>query len=99
MPEQRDASTGAPLQMVDLIRKMRDGRDLDENEIGFIVEGAAKESIPIEQLSAWLMAAWMNGLSINETRALAIAMELEPYSESACEACNEKSDVWMCEEN
>jgi pyrimidine-nucleoside phosphorylase len=74
MPEQRDASTGAPLQMVDLIRKMRDGRDLDENEIGFIVEGAAKESIPIEQLSAWLMAAWMNGLSINETRALAIAM-------------------------
>ena len=74
MPEQRDASTGAPLQMVDLIRKMRDGHALNEREIGFIVEGAAKESIPIEQLSAWLMAAWMNGLSINETRALAIAM-------------------------
>jgi len=74
MPEQRDASAGTPLQMVDLIRKMRDGQVLDDREIGFIVEGAAKESIPIEQLSAWLMAAWMNGLSINETRALAIAM-------------------------
>ncbi|MBS1806490.1 MAG: thymidine phosphorylase [Acidobacteria bacterium] len=62
------------MQMVDLIRKMRDGNPLDDGEIGFIVDGAAKESIPIEQLSAWLMAAWMNGLSIHETRALAIAM-------------------------
>jgi pyrimidine-nucleoside phosphorylase len=60
--------------MTDLIRKMRDGHALDEREIGFIVEGAARESIPIEQLSAWLMAAWMNGLSLQETRALAIAM-------------------------
>src|SRR3954471_3938692 len=74
MPERRDSSASAPLQMIDLIRKMRDGQALDEHEIGFIVEGAAKESIPIEQLSAWLMAAWMNGLSVNETRALAIAM-------------------------
>jgi pyrimidine-nucleoside phosphorylase len=74
MPEQRDAGAGASLQMVDLIRKMRDGHALNAREIGFIVEGAAKESIPIEQLSAWLMAAWLNGLSIEETRALAIAM-------------------------
>jgi len=74
MPEQRDASAGTSLQMVDLIRKMRDGRALSAREIGFIVEGAAKETIPIEQLSAWLMAAWLNGLSIQETRALAIAM-------------------------
>jgi pyrimidine-nucleoside phosphorylase len=75
MPEHKEAKSGAaPLQMIDLIRKMRDGRALDEHEIGFIVEGAAKETIPIEQLSAWLMAAWMNGLSIEETRALAIAM-------------------------
>lgn len=74
MPEERHAGAGAPLQMVDLIRKMRDGRTLDAHEIAFIVEGAAKESIPIEQLSAWLMAAWLNGLSVEETRALAIAM-------------------------
>ena len=74
MPERRDSSASTPLQMIDLIRKMRDGHALDEREIGFIVEGAARESIPIEQLSAWLMAAWMNGLSLHETRALAIAM-------------------------
>lgn len=74
MPGQRDANAGAPLQMIDLIRKMRDGHSLNDREIGFIVAGAANESIPIEQLSAWLMAAWMNGLSISETRALAIAM-------------------------
>ena len=61
---------GAPLHMIDLIRKKRDGGVLDAREIGFLVAGAASESIPLEQLSAWLMAAWLNGLSIDETRAL-----------------------------
>ncbi len=65
---------GAPLHMIDLIRKKRDGCVLDAREIGFIVAGAATESIPLEQLSAWLMAAWLNGLNIDETRALAVAM-------------------------
>ncbi len=60
--------------MVDLIRKKRDGGVLDAREIEFIVTGTAKESIPLEQLSAWLMAAWLNGLTIEETRALAVAM-------------------------
>ncbi len=65
---------GAPLHMIDLIRKKRDGGVLDAHEIGFIVAGAASETIPLEQLSAWLMAAWLNGLTIDETRALAVAM-------------------------
>ena len=65
---------GAALHMIDLIRKKRDGGVLDAREIEFIVAGAAKESIPIEQLSAWLMAAWLNGLTIEETRSLAVAM-------------------------
>lgn len=60
--------------MIDLIRKKRDGGVLDAREIGFLVAGAANESIPLEQLSAWLMAAWLNGLTIDETRALAVAM-------------------------
>jgi len=38
------------------------------------VTGTASETIPLEQLSAWLMAAWLNGLTIEETRALAVAM-------------------------
>lgn len=65
---------GAALHMIDLIRKKRDGLVLDAREIGFIVAGTASESIPLEQLSAWLMAAWINGLTIEETRALALAM-------------------------
>jgi pyrimidine-nucleoside phosphorylase len=65
---------GAPLHMIDLIRKKRDRGVLDAREIAFIVAGAATESIPLEQLSAWLMAAWLNGLNIDETRALAVAM-------------------------
>src|ERR1700739_321233 len=60
--------------MIDLIRKKRDGGALDDREIGFIVAGAAGETIPLEQLSAWLMAAWLNGVTIDETRALAVAM-------------------------
>ena len=64
---------GAPLHMIDLIRKKRDGGTLDAREIGFLVSGAADESIPKDQLAAWLMAAWIRGLSIDETRALTLA--------------------------
>ncbi len=60
--------------MIDLIRRKRDGEALSENEIAFIARGAAAESIPVEQLAAWLMAAWLRGLSLAETRALTLAM-------------------------
>ena len=67
-------SAAAPLHTVDLIRKKRDGGTLDAREIGFLAAGAASGSIPLEQLSAWLMAAWLRGLSLDETRALTLAM-------------------------
>jgi pyrimidine-nucleoside phosphorylase len=60
--------------MIDLIRKKRDGGALDAREIGFLAAGAADGTIPLEQLSAWLMAAWLRGLSLEETRALTLAM-------------------------
>ncbi len=63
-----------PLHVIDLIRKKRDGLALDAREIAFLVSGAASGSIPLEQLSAWLMAAWLRGLSVDETRALTLAM-------------------------
>jgi pyrimidine-nucleoside phosphorylase len=68
------AKDNAPLHTVDLIRKKRDGGALNAREIEFLVAGAASESIPLEQLSAWLMAAWLNGLTLDETRALTLAM-------------------------
>jgi len=68
------SSASAPLHMIDLIRKKRDGGSLDAREIGFLVTGAANESIPRDQLAAWLMAAWLRGLSLDEARALTLAM-------------------------
>jgi pyrimidine-nucleoside phosphorylase len=64
----------APLHMIDLIIKKRDGHELTQSELGFIAQGAANGTVPLEQLSAWLMAAWIRGLSLNEARALTIAM-------------------------
>jgi thymidine phosphorylase len=67
------AAGASPLHIIDLIRKKRDGVALDAREIGFLVAGATNGSIPLEQLSAWLMAAWLRGLSLDETRALTLA--------------------------
>ncbi|HEX3893580.1 MAG TPA: thymidine phosphorylase [Terracidiphilus sp.] len=63
-----------PLHMIDLIRKKRDGQSLDARELAFLARGAADDSLPVEQLAAWLMAAWMKGLSVQESQALALAM-------------------------
>ncbi|WP_263359399.1 thymidine phosphorylase [Acidicapsa ligni] len=66
--------TAAPMHAIDVIRKKRDRGSLSEAEIRFMVRGAASESIPMEQLSAWLMACWLNGLALEEIRALTVAM-------------------------
>lgn len=62
------------LHAVDLIRKKRDGEALSAEEIRFVVEGAARETIPEEQLSAWLMAVFLRGLSLAELDTLTTAM-------------------------
>ncbi|MGB7547404.1 MAG: thymidine phosphorylase [Terracidiphilus sp.] len=73
-PDQNETNSPTPLHTIDLIRKKRDGGALDARELGFLVAGAANGSIPPEQLAAWLMAAWIRGLSLDETRALTVAM-------------------------
>jgi pyrimidine-nucleoside phosphorylase len=62
------------LHAFDVIRKKRDGEELTDEEIRYIVEGAARETIPEEQLSAWLMAVFLRGLSLRELDALTMAM-------------------------
>ena len=71
MQEDSDVS---PIHTIDLIRTKRDGGSLDPRAINFLVAGAADGTIALEQLSAWLMAAWIRGLSLEETRALTLAM-------------------------
>jgi pyrimidine-nucleoside phosphorylase len=62
------------LHPVDVIRKTRDGEELSAEEIRFFVEGAARETIPEEQLSAWLMAVFLRGLTLTELDTLTTAM-------------------------
>jgi pyrimidine-nucleoside phosphorylase len=69
-----EPSSSAAPHMIDIIRRKRDRAELDAREIAFVASGAANGSIAADQLAAWLMAAWLNGLSLEEIRALTIAM-------------------------
>jgi len=59
---------------VDLIRKKRDGQELSRAEIDDLVAGYTSGKIPDYQISAWLMAAVVRGLSKAETAALTDSM-------------------------
>jgi len=59
---------------VELIRKKRDGKELSREEIEFIVSSYTRNEIPDYQVSAFLMAAFLRGLSRPETAALTSAM-------------------------
>jgi pyrimidine-nucleoside phosphorylase len=62
------------MHAVDLIRKKRDGGVLTDAEIAWLVAGAATNSIPEYQLSAWLMAVCWRGLSPEELHSLTTHM-------------------------
>jgi pyrimidine-nucleoside phosphorylase len=64
----------ARLHTVDLLRQKRDGHPLNAREIQHLISGAVSGAVPPEQLSAWLMASSIHGLSLEETRALTLAM-------------------------
>lgn len=58
------------MRMVDLIQKKRDGLELTDEEIHFIIEGYTNEKIPDYQMSAWMMAVCFQGLNKRETATL-----------------------------
>jgi pyrimidine-nucleoside phosphorylase len=62
------------MRAVDLIRKKRDSGEHSREELHYLVTGYTNGEIPDYQMAAWLMAAWIRGLSPAETAALTEAM-------------------------
>ena len=62
------------MRTVDLIRKKRDGGELTREEIKFLVDGCTSGAVPDYQLSAWLMATLIRGMTRAEIAALTEAM-------------------------
>lgn len=62
------------MQMIEMIEKKRDGQPLTEEEIRYVVEAYTSGDIPDYQVSALLMAIFLNGLTTEETVWLTAAM-------------------------
>src|SRR6478736_5092813 len=60
--------------VTDLIRRKRDGAELQRNEIEFLVNGYTRDAIPDYQMSAWLMAVLLRGMTRAELAALTESM-------------------------
>ncbi len=59
---------------IDVIRKKRDGVELSRDEIESLVNGYTRDDIPDYQVSAWLMAVVLRGMTRAETAVLTDAM-------------------------
>ncbi|QUV95949.1 thymidine phosphorylase [Chloracidobacterium aggregatum] len=59
---------------VELIRHKREGGELSAADIAALVAGYTQGNIPDYQMAAFLMAAFLRGMTIAETRALTEAM-------------------------
>lgn len=62
------------MRMYDIIEKKRDKNELTKQEIDFFVEGYSDGSIPDYQMSALLMAIFINGMTSSELVHLTYAM-------------------------
>jgi pyrimidine-nucleoside phosphorylase len=62
------------MQMIDLIEKKRDGRELSTEQINFFVEKYTSDEIPDYQAAALLMAIYIRGMNRRETVELTQAM-------------------------
>lgn len=64
------------MRAVDIIQKKRDGKELSQQEISFLIQGYSKGEIPDYQLSAWAMAVYFQGMNARETSDLTMEMAI-----------------------
>jgi pyrimidine-nucleoside phosphorylase/thymidine phosphorylase len=62
------------MHVTDLIRRKRDGGELQREEIEFLINGYTRDAIPDYQMSAWLMAVVIRGMTRAELAALTESM-------------------------
>jgi pyrimidine-nucleoside phosphorylase len=62
------------MHLVELIRRKRDGLELSREEIEYLVGGYTRDELPDYQVSAFLMATVLRGMTRAETAALTEAM-------------------------
>ena len=62
------------MNILEIIEKKRDKKELTKQEIEFFIEGYVKEEISDYQASALIMAIYINGMTKEETTNLSLAM-------------------------
>ena len=62
------------MNIIDIINKTKRRIALADDEIKWLVSGYTNGTIPDYQMSAWLMAVCLNGLTESETVALTLAL-------------------------
>ncbi|MBP2634208.1 MAG: pdp [Firmicutes bacterium] len=62
------------MRAVDIIAKKRDGVELSDSEIEWLIKAYTNNEIPDYQIAAWLMAVFFDGMTYKETAALTMAM-------------------------
>ncbi len=62
------------MRMYDIIKKKRDGKKLSEQEIKWFITSYVNGQIPDYQVSALLMAIYFQGMDLEETAALTMAV-------------------------
>lgn len=72
--EMAEGSEVRSMRMVDLIEKKRDGKELSENEIKWVIDRYTANEVPDYQMSAFLMATFFTDMTDKEITAMTLAM-------------------------
>ncbi|AIF51518.1 pyrimidine-nucleoside phosphorylase [Pelosinus sp. UFO1] len=62
------------MRLLDIITKKRDGFVLTDLEINTLIHAYTNDEIPDYQMAAWLMSVYFQGMTIEETATLTMAM-------------------------